>query len=176
MAALGIRAPGGHVRVLAIVVLVLLAALAAFSLLNWSAIAAPAALSLGVTTLDAPLGVVLLGFVAALTGAFLVYAVSEQARSLSAARRFERELHAQRALADEAERSRFAELRAHLDTELRALRATGAGGGGGDLRLDELRASLLERIEESTNGLAAHLAELEDKLDRALGERRITPR
>jgi hypothetical protein len=159
------------VRFLSIVVSLILAALAAFSLLNWGHIATPAALSVGVATVNAPLGLVLLGFCAALTAAFLAFAAYEQARSLAAVRRSTKELQAQRELADRAELSRFQELRAWLETELRDLRRSGPGGGGPSG--EQLEAALVARLAEATNGLAAHLSEIEDKLDRVLGERRL---
>jgi hypothetical protein len=162
------------VKFLSITVSLILAALAAFALLNWGHIAAPTALSVGVTTVNAPLGLVLLVFCAALTAACLAFAAYEQARSLAAARRWARDLHAQRELADRAEQSRFQELRAWLETELRELRRSGSGGAAP--RGEELESALVTRVTEATNGLAAHLSEIEDKLDRVLRERQVATR
>ena len=161
-------------KLLAFLVAALLAALALLSLLNWSALSAPTTLSLGYRNVDAPLGLVLLGFCAAITLASLAFVAWDQARSLAAARRMTCELQAQRELADRAEQSRFMELRSFLEGELRALRERPAGGAvAGGPRLEELEARLVARLSESVNGLAAHLAEVEDKLDRALGERGV---
>ncbi len=132
-------------KALTIVVLVLLALLALFSALNWAAVTAPVALSLGFTSVQAPLGLVLLAGTAAIIASLLVFLFYQQAAALLEARRASREILAQRELADKAEASRFTDLRAYLEAELRKLDA---------------------RIAETSNALAAHVAEVEDKVDR----------
>jgi hypothetical protein len=69
---------------------------------------------------------------------------------LKDARRQTRELQAQRDLADKAEASRFTELRAELMA-----------------RLDRLQSDARLAVEQSANSTAAHIGELEDRLDRA---------
>ena len=98
--------------------LLLFAVIALFAVLNWSAFMAPTAISLGVATVQAPLGLILLAFIALLAAVFLGYLVYLQTTFLMEARRNARELQAQRELADQAEASRFTELREHLDTRL----------------------------------------------------------
>jgi uncharacterized integral membrane protein len=122
-----------------VLLLVVLVAVAVFAALNWSVIMAPTTLSLGFAEVQAPLGLVLLGVIALLSVLFLAYVVYLQSSVLLEARRHARELQASRELADQAEASRFTELRAHLDT-------------------------LLTDIE---NSLSAQLGELRDRLDRA---------
>jgi len=112
--------------------LLLLAALAAFVVANWSAFTAPTSLSLLVGTVQAPLGLLMLMITALLGVLFLAYIVWLQTSVLLESRRLNRELAAQRQLADQAESSRFTELRAHID--------------------------------QSINGLAAQIAELDDRL------------
>ncbi|GAP38306.1 hypothetical protein ISF6_4764 [Piscinibacter sakaiensis] len=121
-----------------------------FALLNWTAFATPMPLSLGVTTVEAPLGLIMLGLVVVLSVAFVAWALALQAQALMDTRRMTRELQTQRELADKAEASRFTELRAHLDQAL---------------------AEQRRHVEQQANGLAAAVAELEDRLDRrqALG-------
>ncbi|OGA98344.1 MAG: hypothetical protein A3E25_02215 [Burkholderiales bacterium RIFCSPHIGHO2_12_FULL_69_20] len=53
--------------------------MAAFAILNWTAMAAPSTLSLGFTDVSAPLGMVMLVFTAAISGLFVVYIVLLQA-------------------------------------------------------------------------------------------------
>ncbi len=130
-------------RVLALCLLVLFTAV--FALLNWTAFAATTPLSLGVTTVDAPLGLIMLGLLVAICIAFTAWAISLQGRALMDARRMTKELQAQRDLADKAEASRFTELRAYLDTALAESRRT---------------------VEQQSNSLAASIAVLEDRLDR----------
>jgi uncharacterized integral membrane protein len=89
-----------------------------FALINWEAFSALTPLSLGVTTVQAPLGVIMLGLVVFLCVLFAVWVISLQARSLFEARRQTRELQTQRDLADRAEASRFTELRAELMARL----------------------------------------------------------
>lgn len=98
--------------------LIVLAAVVVFAGLNWSAIMAPTTLSLGIAKVQAPLGLVMLGLVAVLTTLFLLYVVYLQTTVLIETRRHARELHVQRELADQAEASRFTELRGYLDTRL----------------------------------------------------------
>jgi len=98
--------------------LLLFAATVLFAALNWSAFIAPTPISLGVATVQAPLGLILLAFIALLAVVFLAYALYLQTSFFVEARRSARELQAQRELADQAEASRFTELREHLDTRL----------------------------------------------------------
>ena len=101
-----------------VLLLVLLLAVALFAALNWTAFLAPTTLSLGVTEVQAPLGLILLGLIAFLTALFLGYLVYLQTTVLMESRRHAKELQVQRELADQAEASRFTELRTHLDSRL----------------------------------------------------------
>jgi uncharacterized integral membrane protein len=121
-----------------VLLLVVLVAVAVFAALNWSVIMAPTTLSLGFAEVQAPLGLVLLGVIALLSVLFLAYVVYLQSSVLLEARRHARELQASRELADQAEASRFTELRAHLDT----------------------------RLTDIEHSLAAQLGELRDRVDR----------
>jgi uncharacterized integral membrane protein len=155
-----------------LVLVVLLAALALFVALNWSALAAPTDLSLLFTTVQAPVGLIMLGFTVAIVVAFLVFIVYMQTSVVLEARRQARELQSQRELADRAEASRFTELRTYLAGELASLRTSG-GGTGGDYgaRLDRMEQTLREEIQNAGNTLAAYIGELEERLD----ERGSTP-
>ena len=128
----------------------LLALIALFALLNWSAFSALTPLSLVFTTVQAPLGLIMLGLVAFLCVLFTVWVISLQAGSLMDARRQTKELQAQRDLADKAEASRFTELRSVLLA-----------------RLDRLQEETRQALNQSGNSVAAHVGELEDRLERA---------
>ena len=121
-----------------VALLIILAAIALFALLNWSAFLAPTTLSLGFGQVQAPLGLIMLALIAILTALFLGYLVYLQSTVLFEARRHARELQAQRELADQAEASRFTELRQHLDT----------------------------RLTEIEGSLAAQLGEMRERLER----------
>jgi uncharacterized integral membrane protein len=136
------------VRALMFVLVLLLVGL--FALANWGAFVALTPLSLGFTTMQAPLGLIMLALVAFLCVLFTVWVITLQARSMKDARRQTKELQAQRDLADKAEASRFTELRAELMA-----------------RLDRLQADARLAVEQSGNAVAAHVGELEDRLERA---------
>lgn len=152
-----------------LIIVLLIAALAA---LNWVTLATPALISLGFMQVTAPLGLLMLGLTVALAVFFLIYVLYLQSSVLLETRRHTRELTAQRDLADKAEASRFTELRSFLDTQEQKRSARHA----------ELHGVLLARAEQSDHTLAAHLGQLEDRLDRRDGRpvpesqaRRFTP-
>jgi uncharacterized integral membrane protein len=122
----------------ALVFFLVLVAVGLFAAINWDVFTALTPISLGFTTVQAPLGLIMLGLTAFLCVLFTVWVIVLQANSLRDARRQTKELQAQRDLADKAEASRFT----------------------------ELRADLLKRIDESANATAAHIAQLEDRLER----------
>lgn len=144
-----------------------LGAVAVFAMLNWSVFTAPATLSLGVAHVQAPLGLVMLGLVAFLAALFLVFVVYLQTSVLLEARRHARELQANRELADQAEASRFTELRGFLEAELTRQAGLDAESRVVVLaRLDQLDRDLRSAVEQSGNTLAAYIGELEDRLER----------
>ena len=152
--------------------LLILGAIAAFSALNWTAFTTQTTLSLGLSEIQAPLGVIMLGVVAFLTAFFLVFVVYVQASALFDSRRHAQELQLNRELADKAEASRFTELRSFLEVELQKLGSRGAGSSTAAdpaivlARLDRLGKELLSALEHSENSVAAYVGELEDRLER----------
>lgn len=154
-------------KVRTLLLLLTVAAIAVFTALNWSAIMAPATLSLGVAHVQAPLGLVMLGLVAFLAALFLVFVIYLQTSVLLEARRHARELQANRELADQAEASRFTELRGFLEMELKRQAGLDAESRAIVLaRLDQLDRDLRSAVEQSGNTLAAYIGELEDRLER----------
>ena len=147
--------------------LLVFGALIAFVLVNWQVLNAPTTLSLAFTEVQAPLGLVMLAFIVAVTVLLLGYIVYLQMSGLLESRRHGKELQAQRDLADQAEVSRFIELRSFLET--RFARA--------DDRRDEIERTLLARldalesqlkasVELQGNAVSAAIAELADRYDR----------
>lgn len=152
-----------------VAIVLALAALAGFAALNWAAFMAPTELSLGFTQVQAPLGIVMLGASALLCTLFIVYLLFQQAGALLEARRYAKEMKAQRELADSAEASRFTELRAFLEAETRRLEAQiQAGARETQARVDRLEQALQDKVDESTRTLSAYVGEVEDKIDRTL--------
>ena len=105
-----------------LILFLLLAVIALFTALNWSAFMAPTTLSLAFATVQAPLGLIMLGVTAILGTLFLLYLVYIQGTVILDARRAARDLHAQRELADQAEASRFTALQAFLRRACRSSR------------------------------------------------------
>lgn len=142
-------------------------ALAAFVLANWGVLNAPTTLSLAFADVQAPLGVVMLGFIVAVTVLFLAYIVYLQMSGLLETRRHGKELQAQRQLADQAEQSRFTDLRNHLDAEFarQAARQTELDAALRS-RLDTLEQQLKTMVEQQANSVSASVGELADRIDR----------
>jgi len=158
-----------HLRTLLIVLV--LGSLALFTAVNWNAFIAPTTLSLVFATIEAPLGLILLGVVVLLAALFLLYVVYLQSSGLFETRRHARELHAQRELAEHAESSRLHDLRAFLETQLQALeRQNEQHKTELTARLDQLEDNMRSSIEQCQNSLAAHMAEIDDRLERGPGE------
>lgn len=140
-------------------------ALAIFTALNWHAFTTPTILSLVFATVEAPLGLILLGAIALLSALFLIYVVYLQSSLLLETRRYTREIHAQRELAERAEASRIHELSALLENRLEGIAEQSHQCRSElTLRLDRVESELRRSIEESQNALAAALAEMDDHL------------
>lgn len=153
-----------------VLLLVMLAVLAVFTGLNWTAFTTPTTLSLVFATVQAPLGLLMLVFTGLLAAVFLLYVVYLQSTVILEARKSARELHAQRQLADDAEASRFTELRAFLESRISKLegdvaQSRAAAQSGLDQAATELRAT----IEQTGTVLTAYLGEVEDRLERRMG-------
>ena len=119
-------------------ILIVAAVVSLFVWLNWQALSVITPISLGWMTVQAPLGLIVLIPALALCLLFSVWAVSLQARVLRDVRMNTQALR-QRELAEREEMSRLVEL-----------------------RIDFLRA-----LEASVNTTAAHIGELEDRMERA---------
>ena len=136
----------------------------AFTLLNWTVITAPTELSMGLAQVQAPLGLIMLAMMAVLTLVFLVYLLYLQTTVMLDGRIQAKELQSQRKLADQAEASRFTELRTFLDAEFRRINATDIEAKAALLaRIDGLERDLRLAVEQSGNSVAASIAEMDDR-------------
>ena len=149
------------------------ALLALFTLLNWSAFSTPTELTLGIASVQAPLGWVMLVVTGLVSALFVLYIVIQQAGLIAESRRFAKDLQAQRELADKAEASRLTELQNYLARELRLLgeQRIAEESEQTGRRLAQLEQRLMEKLDESTRVLSAYIGEVDDKLDRSLGSR-----
>lgn len=123
---------------------IVLALTALFAALNWPAFNTPQPLWLGFATVTAPLGVVLLAALAVIALLMLV----EQSIALADARRYARNMEAQRRLAEKAEGSRYTELRAFLTEQI----------GRSEQRALDTRTALIARFDALERDLRAAFA------------------
>ena len=144
--------------------LLIVAAIAALAVLNWGELTAPSLMSLGVVSIEAPLGLIMLGLTALLGVFFIAYVLSLQGSVLLDTRRHTKEMQAQRELADKAEASRFTELRAFLENQHQQTQSQLMA------RLDALESHLAARAQESDNSTAAYVGQLEQQLRPRLGK------
>ena len=155
-----------YLRTLLIVLLV--GVVAMFAVLNWSAFMSETTLSVGFTTVQAPLGLVLLVVTGLLALLFLIYVVYLQSSVLLENRRQSRELQSQREVAENAEASRFYQLKTSLEEALREQSNQAAQFNNAILaRLEKLDRDLRLTVEQSSNTLAAYIGEVEDRFERA---------
>ncbi len=89
--------------------------------LNWSTLTLPAPLNLGVTQIQAPLGLVVLGVAVVLVALFLAAYLQNLIGSLLESRGLLREVQRIQGLADKAEASRVESLHQLMRTEFRSL-------------------------------------------------------
>ena len=154
-----------------LLILVVLGLVAIFSALNWSAFIAPTALSVGFMRVEAPLGLILLSVVGLLTLLFLVYITYLQSTVLFETRRHARELQSQRELTEQAEASRFNQLRAFMEIESKKLMGEMEQSKSLLLtRLDQIERDFRTGLEQTGNSLAASIGELEDRFESSLGK------
>jgi uncharacterized integral membrane protein len=151
-----------------LMLLLVLLAITLFIALNWPVILAPTTLSLLVTTVEAPLGLIMLGMLILLTGVFMVFAGFHQTSILLEARQQAKELQAQRKLADQAEASRITELHQLLTATLQKLDQQAQENRlATHARIDALEQSLRAALSQETTTLSAYIGELEDRLERS---------
>ena len=149
--------------------MLLLAAIVVFTLLNWQAILSPTSLSLGVADIQAPLGLIMLGLMVCISVLFLLYIVYLQTSVFLETRRHNKEMHANRVLADQAEASRFTKLNIFLESEIKKQTSLASENRIALLaRIEQLERELRLTIEQSTNSLSASIGELEDRVEKSL--------
>ncbi len=154
-------------KVLNFIILIVFVGLIIFAVSNWQAIITPIPLSLVFMETNAPLGLILLATTGLLALLFLGFVVYMQSSTLMLRKRLNKELEAQRKLADEAEASRIAELKSYLQAELQQLSNQSA-----DIhqktadRIAALEATVKDTVVETGSTLTAYIGELEDRLEK----------
>jgi len=140
---------------------------AAFVALNVEEFTRASVLSLGFTSVQAPLGLVMLALLVAAAVIFLGVMIYMQSSNLLETRNYARELSTQRELADKAEASRFTELRHYLEAQTAAQqRREQAAEQVLSERFAAQNRVLMARLEQSDNTLMANMGQLEDQIER----------
>ena len=141
-------------RTLLVVLALLL--IVAFVAINWSVFAASTKISFVFTSVEVPTGLVMLGILALIVLTFGIYSAVSWSAILLEFRRQAKELTAQRTLADQAEASRFTELRAVMHDELEHLAD----------RMTQMHDTFRTEIRDNANSLAATIGELDDRIQK----------
>ncbi len=132
-------------KIRSLLLVLFLVLVVAFVALNLEQILQPTSLNLGLATIQAPLGLAMLSLLALALRVFAVALAYLQTTHLMELRRAMKDVAEQRGLADQAEASRFTALQQSMRTEFQELKLV---------------------VEQTGNGLAASLGELEDRLER----------
>ena len=152
-------------RIRSLLLILVITLIAAFTVLNWNVFLANTTLSFGITTLQAPLGLIMLGLLVFMVAYCLVYVLYLQSNVLMDTRRNAKELQTNRELADKAEASRLTELRGFVEAGLKqSAEQNKAAQQVVIARLDALESTLRTSVEQSGNSLSAYIGELEDRL------------
>lgn len=154
-------------RTRTVLLIIAIALVAAFAALNVDEFTRLSTLSLGVATVQVPLGLVMLFLLVAAVLVFLGSTIYIQSAHMLETRKYARDLTAQRDLADRAEASRFTELRTYIEAQVAtSLSREAANATVLAERLAQTHASLLHRLEQSDNATAAYFGQLEDRIER----------
>jgi uncharacterized integral membrane protein len=145
-----------RVRSLVAIAVLLLAAL--FFVVNWRVFAAPVTMNLLLTSVAAPIGIVMLVLFALGVLVLSSYVGVWQGTLLKEFRRQTKELQSLRTLADSAEGSRFTELGALIREEF----------AKSDQRVAAALETLRGEVRDTEHSIAATLAEIDDRLRRGV--------
>jgi len=146
-------------RIRTVFLVLVLALIGVFVAINWPAFTAPTRLSLVVTQIDVAVGLVALGFVSLVLLSIGIYLALWRSTILLESRQQAKELQTQRALADQAEISRIAQLRETILHEMEQL----------GVHITQIQTDLRAEIRDSSNSLAATIGEIDDRMQRLLG-------
>ena len=148
--------------------------IAGFAMLNVDEFTRTSVLSLGFTTIQMPLGLVMLLLVVTILLVFLASTIYMQSTNLIETRQYARELTVQRELADKAEASRFTELRMYMESQAAlGINREALTKAAIDHRLSQTEAMVLQRLDQSDNTAAAYWGQHSDSLAREARAARI---
>ena len=154
-------------RIRTVFLILAIVLVAGFAALNVDEFTRNSVLSLGFTTVQVPLGLVMLALLVATMLVFLATTAYIQSVHLIETRNNARELNTQRQLADKAEASRFTDLRTYMETQTAASQQREAvTARTSEERLAQALSALLARLDVSDNTTAAYMGHLDDRLER----------
>lgn len=108
-------------KIKTLLLLILFAIISVFLVINWGEFIKPTTISLWYQTIEAPLGLILLGLIIILTVIFGIYALSFRTSLLLKERNLTNELKKAQEIANNEEASRFTELKSLIEAELKNL-------------------------------------------------------
>ncbi len=150
-----------------LLLILLIVLIATFVALNFEEILRPTPVNLGLSTVQAPMGLVLVGLLAAVLLIFLLALLYFQTAHVMEVRRINRDVAEQRQLADKAEASRFTALQEYLRQELQAIAVRDSEARDNlHQKLEQVQKNLTTVMEQTGNGLHASIGELEDRLEK----------
>lgn len=151
-----------------LLLIVTIGLIAGFTFLNIDEFTRISTLNLGFTTMQLPLGLVMLLVVVTIMLIFVATTIYINSSRLIETRHHAKELTAQRALADQAETSRFTKLRGYLESQTTMMMNRDSDAVAAlDLRLERTEKLLLQRLEQSDNSNAAYWGQHDDALLRS---------
>lgn len=154
-------------RARTVFLIIAIALLIGFAMLNVGEFTRTSTLSLGFTSMQVPLGLMMLVLTLAILLIFLVTTLYMHSTNLMENKRHSKELAAQRDLADKAEASRFTELRKFIESQNEAsLQRESAAAAAWHDRLMQTQAVLMRRLDQVDNTTAAHIGQMQDSFTR----------
>ena len=144
-------------KIRTIFLLLILILMAVFLIINWGALSTETAVNLVYTEIQAPLGILVVGGFAAVVFILLVYMVWQQASVTMELRAAYKEARNARTVADDAEKSRFAESNRVLLERIEKLEALMTAGS------DETLAAVRQESVKAEERLKAFGAEQEKR-------------
>lgn len=154
-------------RARTVFLIIAIALLVGFAMLNVDEFTRASPINLGFTTMQVPLGLMMLVLTLAILLIFLATTLYMHSANLIENKRHSKELSAQRDLADKAEASRFTELRRFMESQNEAMiqRESIAANVAQD-RLMQIQVALMRRLDQVDNTTAAHVGQMQDSLAR----------
>jgi uncharacterized integral membrane protein len=158
---------GAGMRTKIVILIISTVLIAGFAMLNVDELTRVSTVNFGFTSMQMPLGLLMLMLVVTVLMIFLATSLYMQGRHLLETRQYAKQLTAQRDLADKAEASRFTDLRHYMESQaILAMNRSSDAIAATDHRLTQTEILLLKRLEQLDNSNAAYWGQHDDALRR----------